>query len=95
MTDVAELDAKMSDDDVSTLRDHIMALEHTNGSPLIHDADRADRFTDPTLKTHRFMVFEENKAEAETRMAMLASQVSHDTKKLGDHWFTQEALDKV
>ena len=31
-TDAAELDTQMSEDDISTLRDCIMAIEHTNGS---------------------------------------------------------------
>ena len=72
-----------------------MALEHSNGSPLIHHVDKADRFTDPHLRTYRFMIFPENGVEAETRMGVLPSEVSQVMNERGDHWFTQEAVEKM
>ena len=68
----------MGDDNDATLCDHTMALFHSNESPLTHHVDRADGFTDLALKMHQFMVFPENGAEAELRIAMIASNATNE-----------------
>ena len=66
MTDkMAALDDEMGDGDDAILHDHVMALFYSNGSLLTHHIDRADGFTDPLLKTCRFVVFPECEAEAD------------------------------
>ena len=55
--DIAAIDTKLCDEDETTLRDNIVALKHSNGSPLIHHVDKVDRFTDPYLRMCRFMAF--------------------------------------
>ena len=93
--DIAALDTKLCDEDETTFRDYIVALAHSNGSPLIHHVDKADRFTDPHLRTCGFMVFPESKVEAETRMGVLLSEVSQETNEKSDHWFTPEVTEKM
>ena len=87
--ETAALDARLCNDDESTLHDYIVSMTHSNGSPLVHHADKADGFT------CGFVVFPENGVKAETRTAMIPSQVSQETNREGDHWFTAEAIEKM
>ena len=60
----------MGNGDNAILWDHMMSTLHSNRLPLIHHVDEADGFTDPSLITHQYVVFPENRAEAESAILL-------------------------